>query len=60
MKKLFRQTFGRYELNLNFLKFGDRGKTSVRKWKEEIKWLVTCFRLYGSETCLKTTNTNEK
>ncbi|GEM_PF-789927 len=31
MKKLFRQTFGRYELNLNFLKFGDRGKTSVRK-----------------------------
>ena len=26
MKKFFRQTFGRCELNLGFLKFGDRGK----------------------------------
>ncbi len=26
MKKIFRQTFGRCELNLGFLKFGDRGK----------------------------------
>ena len=31
MKKLFRQTLGRCELNLGFLKFGYRGKTSVRK-----------------------------